>query len=314
MTTNPDDHEGTTWSSEHDDTSDGDRTTPVPQEGADATTPLPQDPTTPVPDAETERPSPAAAAAAGQGEAWGAAPDEPTGEQSGYGQSGQGNGPEQGQHGQPEHGQPEYGQPGYGQSSQTPSGQPGYGQPGQQPPYGQPGYGQPGQPSPGQYGQTGQQAPYGQPGEQPGYGQPGYGQQQPGYGQPGYGQQQPYGQPGYGQQQPYAPSILSDADQRLWATLAHISGIFSFLGPLIIWLVLKDRGAFVDDQSKEALNFQITLAILGVAITIITVVTLGIGAFLYLYYVAAVIFMILGAVAANRGERYRYPLTIRLVS
>ncbi|WP_447924430.1 DUF4870 domain-containing protein [Georgenia muralis] len=299
MTTNPNDPERTT--SEHDEGSDSARTTPLPQEGADATSPVPQDTTAPL---RSEPPSPAAAAAGAQGEAWGAAPD-PAAEEDDR-QPHQDDGQPH-QHGTSQSGYPGYGQTGSGQvgpdygptGTQTGYGQSGQGygpQPGQ---YGQSGYGQPGydQPGPGQYGQPG-------PGQ---YGQPGPGQ----YGQPGPGQ---YGQPGYGQQQPYAPTIMSDADQRLWATLAHISGLFSFLGPLIIWLVLKDRGAFVEDQSKEALNFQITLAILGVAMTIITVVTLGIGAFLYLYYIAAVVFMILAAVAANRGERYRYPLTIRLVS
>ncbi|MCK6210165.1 DUF4870 domain-containing protein [Georgenia sp. EYE_87] len=108
---------------------------------------------------------------------------------------------------------------------------------------------------------------------------------------------------------------MSDADQRLWSTLTHLSGlVFLLIGPLVIWLVLRERGAFVEDQTKEALNFNITLVILGVVITIISVITLGIGAILYLYYIAAVVFMILAAVAANRGERYRYPLTIRLVN
>ena len=53
---------------------------------------------------------------------------------------------------------------------------------------------------------------------------------------------------------PAAP--LSDSDQRLWATLAHIGPIILWvIAPLVIWLVYKDRGRYVEDQSKEALNF-----------------------------------------------------------
>jgi uncharacterized protein len=138
---------------------------------------------------------------------------------------------------------------------------------------------------------AGPQYPPGQP-----YGYPG----QPGY-QPGYG-------PGY------QPTPMSPYDERLWATLTHLSGLFfSLFAPLVVWLVVKDRGAFVEDQTKEALNFQITVAIFGAAITLITVVTLGIGAILYLLAIPAVVFMILAAVAANRGEWYRYPVNIRLV-
>lgn len=222
------------------------------------------------------------------------------------------------------------GHPGYGAQGEAPvsggydagyQSQPGghaQGQPGgapssgsfQQDPYGtgapyagEPGaYGHPGA-APG-YG-AGQPGAYGQPGAAPGYGQPGAA--------PGYGP----GQPGYGQQghQQHGPQVLSDSDQRLWATLTHLSAlIFPLLGPLVAWLVLRERGAFVEDQTKEALNFNITMTLTGVVITIVSVITLGIGAILYLYYVAALIFIILAAVAANRGERYRYPLTIRLVN
>ena len=192
----------------------------------------------------------------------------------------------------------------------------GHGQGGYGAGYGQPqaGYGaHPGYGAPADAGTQGGAYGPGQPGAAP----PQYGSFQPGqYGQPGYGQPGPghpgYGQPGY---QYAGPNVMSDADQRLWATLTHLSGlIFPLVGPLVVWLVLRERGAFVEDQTKEALNFNITLVILGVVITIISVITLGIGSILYLYYVAAVVFMILAAVAANRGERYRYPLTIRLVN
>jgi uncharacterized Tic20 family protein len=233
--------------------------------------------------------------------------------------------------GQPDYGSQGYGQAGYDQAQAGTGGQGGYGQPD----YGTQGYGQAGydQAQAG-YGQTGQTA-YGQQGYgqgQPGYGQAGYGQPgwaegQQGYGQQAYGQgptsyaqgqgQAGYtpGQEGYGQQYGYYQTPpMSPSDQRLWATLIHLSGlIFPLLGPLIGFLVLKDRGQFVEDQTKEALNFHITLAILGVVFTIITVVTFGIGGVLFFYYIAAIVFTILAAVASNRGERYRYPLTIRFI-
>ncbi|KAE8763013.1 DUF4870 domain-containing protein [Georgenia thermotolerans] len=225
----------------------------------------------------------------------GAAPQPDYGAQ-GYGQAGydQAQAGAQAAYGAP--GQPGYGEQGYGQQ---PYGQQGYGaQPAAEQQYGQPGWGQQG---------AGEQQ-Y----AQPGYGAQGYGQQA--YGQQGYGAQG-YGQQGYGQQQyGYQTPPMSPQDQRLWATLIHLSGlIFPLLGPLIGYLVLKDRGQFVEDQTKEALNFHITLTILGVIISIVAVITFGIGSILFLYYIAAIVFMILAAVAANRGERYRYPLTWRLV-
>ena len=247
----------------------------------------------------------------------------------------EGQGPQQ--YGQPEHGQASYAQEGFPV--------PGAGRGGYEPPeasqgdqpYGQqPAYGQ--QPS----GQPGQQQPYGQPqgyGEQPSYGQPqGYGQQgqQPGYGQAPYAGQQPYGQQaGYGQapfpgqQQPYAQqpyagqppypvpgqpgAPMADSDQRLWATLSHISiPFFGFVGPLVAYLVLKDRGQFVKDATTEALNFAILFSIAITVSSILTAVVIG-AILLPLVWIGAIVFCILAAIASNRGEVYRYPLNWRLV-
>lgn len=132
---------------------------------------------------------------------------------------------------------------------------------------------------------------------------PAYGSTPP----PAYGGPAPaYGTPGV------AP--MSDADQRLWATLAHIGPIIlGFIAPLVIWLVYKDRGRFVEEQAKEALNFQITLTIAGIAVAIISVITLGLGSILYLAFIAALVFMIMAAVATNKGEAYRYPVNIRFI-
>jgi uncharacterized protein len=144
-----------------------------------------------------------------------------------------------------------------------------------------------------------------------------------------YGQAPPpppggYGAPGgpYQHARPPQPGefatgpLMNDSDQRMWATLGHISGLlFGFLGPLVIYLVTKDRGRFVRSQSLEALNFQITLAIAVVVGVVLGIATLGIGFLLLpLVGVAALVLMILAAIAANRGEEYRYPFTLRLVS
>lgn len=136
----------------------------------------------------------------------------------------------------------------------------------------------------------------------------------------GYGGPPPAG--GYSGPPPAAPAYgagaagapLSDSDQRLWATLAHIGGlILSFVAPLVIWLIYKDRGRFVEEQAKEALNFQITLVIASVVFWIITIVTFGIGGLLFLAFIVALVFMIMAAIATNKGEAYRYPVNIRLI-
>ena len=110
------------------------------------------------------------------------------------------------------------------------------------------------------------------------------------------------------------PSQLSPADEKLWATLIHIGGIlFSFLPALIGYIVLKDRGPFIRAHTATALNFQITLAIAGFVGGILTIIGIG---FLILaaVWILNIIFSIMAAIAANKGEWYSYPLTIKFLN
>jgi uncharacterized protein len=128
---------------------------------------------------------------------------------------------------------------------------------------------------------------------------------------PGYQQAQP-GQQGYG-----APvgagQPLSDSDERMWAMLGHVGGIvLGFIAPLVTWLVFRERSAFVDDQGKEALNFQITILIGYVVGTILSAILIGF-LLLFIVWIVSIVFAIMAGIAANRGERYRYPVTLRLI-
>lgn len=102
-------------------------------------------------------------------------------------------------------------------------------------------------------------------------------------------------------------------DDRTMAMLAHgLSIVSGFVGPLIIWLIKKDQSPFVDDQGKEALNFQLTLLI-GYVIGFITA-CLIVGYFIILaVWVVGIVFGILAAVEANKGVAYRYPFAIRII-
>ena len=118
---------------------------------------------------------------------------------------------------------------------------------------------------------------------------------------------------------PDKPPYVPTEDERTWALIAHLSGLlasllggFSFLGPLIVWLVKKDQSPFVADQAKEALNFQIAvfLALLVSALLILACV----GAVLLpVVGVGALIYSIIAALEANKGVYYRYPYTIRFI-
>ena len=97
--------------------------------------------------------------------------------------------------------------------------------------------------------------------------------------------------------------------------LAFVGMVFPFgniLGPLVIWLVKKDDSAFVDDQGKEALNFNITISIAGFVAFLLTFVVIG-AVLLPIIGIFWLVMTIVAAVKANGGEHYRYPLTIRLI-
>ena len=109
---------------------------------------------------------------------------------------------------------------------------------------------------------------------------------------------------------PAAP--LSEAEDRQWASFAHLGGILSFLPSLIIWLIFKDRGAFTNTEAKEALNFQITIAIAYIVGSILSIIIIG-GFIVLAAGVLSIIFSILGFLKTKDGIAYRYPFAIRLI-
>ena len=125
---------------------------------------------------------------------------------------------------------------------------------------------------------------------------------------------------------PPAPSGTPSAEERQWGLFGHLSslaglftgGIGNIVGPLIIWLIKKDTMPFAADQAKEALNFNITLLIIGVILILITIFTFGIGIIVtaplgFLLAVAWLVLTIMAAMKANEGVAYRYPFTLRLI-
>lgn len=119
-----------------------------------------------------------------------------------------------------------------------------------------------------------------------------------------------------------AAAPLTEAEDKQWASFAHLGGILGFLPSLIIWLVFKDRGVKTNVEAKEALNFQITVAIAQVAVfivnAILTAVTLGFwGLISWLLplavWVLSLVWSIMGFQKVNAGGSYRYPVSIRFI-
>jgi uncharacterized Tic20 family protein len=137
---------------------------------------------------------------------------------------------------------------------------------------------------------------------------------------PNQPQDQPHYQPPVQPPPAYgvAPRPMSPQDEKTWATLVHIAPFvaamvgFPFLGPLIVFLVFKDRGPFIRFHAAQALNFQIVITIALWVFGLLSFVLIGIP-FLIATGIAWVVFSIIAAVKANNGEWYRYPMTPELV-
>ena len=113
---------------------------------------------------------------------------------------------------------------------------------------------------------------------------------------------------------------VPSAEESQWAMFAHLSALAgviiplgSIIGPLVIWLIKKDTMPFVNDQGKEALNFNITVAIAAIVGWILCFILIG---FLVLAVLAIgwLVFVIIATIKANEGTTYRYPFALRLVS
>ena len=129
--------------------------------------------------------------------------------------------------------------------------------------------------------------------------------------------QEPEGEPS-GQDSPGGKETNKDA--RMWAMFSHLAALAGVIvpvvgcvvGPLIVWQIKKEEFPFVDEQGKEAVNFQITVLIYAIVSGILCLTCIG---FILLPVVGIfdLVFMIIAAVKANNGEHYRYPLTIRFI-
>ena len=136
------------------------------------------------------------------------------------------------------------------------------------------------------------------------------------------------------------------------AFLIHISAFAGFMfpfgniiTPLIAWQTLKDRSVFLDEQGKEAVNFNISYTLYVFLISILFIPFafgsifnnhrrhfnwnnfnlnldfdthnlfgfLGFGSVAGLVYIIGIALVIIASIKAREGENYKYPLTIKFV-
>jgi uncharacterized Tic20 family protein len=135
---------------------------------------------------------------------------------------------------------------------------------------------------------------------------------------------------------------MEQKEEKTWGALVHLGGLIgmailsyvgNIIGALVMWLIKRNESSFIDNQGKEALNFQITLSLINVAIGLLISIRHGVWAFRRLWrddwdfdlfsmsfvslygivWLLNIIFSIIAAVKASNGVPYRYPISWRIV-
>ena len=137
-------------------------------------------------------------------------------------------------------------------------------------------------------------------------------------GQPAVEQQVCNKQAGAGYDSPGSKEISKEA--RMWAMICHLAGLVGMLipgtgnivAPLVVWQIKKEDSPFIDEQGKEAVNFQISISLyllISIFLCVICVGAFLVAATLFFFFV----FSLIAVVKANNGFHYRYPLVIRFI-
>jgi uncharacterized protein len=111
-------------------------------------------------------------------------------------------------------------------------------------------------------------------------------------------------------------TVKSDVN---WSMIAHLGGLGAYVLPfgniwipLLVWLAKRKEGANIDQAGKEAVNFNISFSIYGLIAGLMCFVFIG---FLLLpvILITHLILVARAGLAANKGESFQYPLTLRFV-
>lgn len=120
----------------------------------------------------------------------------------------------------------------------------------------------------------------------------------------GYQHQPPYA-PGFG-----APAQVAPSDERTWGVIMHLGNLFfSFLVPLIIWLIYRERSDTLDQQGRAALNWAISYWIYNIVAGVLALLLVGL-IILPVLVVLDIVFCIIAAVKAGNGQPWKYPMSI----
>lgn len=112
---------------------------------------------------------------------------------------------------------------------------------------------------------------------------------------------------------------MTKEQEHTWAMLTHLSGFLGYVVPLsnilipfLVWQMKKDQSSFLAEEAKSALNFQISITIYSVIAFVLVFLVIGLF-LLFALMIFELVVILKAALAANKGEHYKYPLSIVFV-
>ena len=107
--------------------------------------------------------------------------------------------------------------------------------------------------------------------------------------------------------------------EKQWALICHLSGLSGYLIPfgniiipIVIWSMKKEEMPMVDEHGKEVINFQLSITIWIIISGLLIILLVGIPMLIVLV-ILQVVLVIIGALKADNGQLYKYPMTIRFI-
>lgn len=115
------------------------------------------------------------------------------------------------------------------------------------------------------------------------------------------------------------PTALQTAEERQMGLFLHLSQLANIIifpigivVPIVLWQTQKDKMPALDAHGKMVANWMISSVIYGFVSAILVFILIGIPLIIALAIVG-IVFPIVGAIKANNGELWDYPLTIKFI-
>ena len=110
------------------------------------------------------------------------------------------------------------------------------------------------------------------------------------------------------------PAALAHATSLIAMVIS--AGWLSFVGPLVAWLIYKDRSPFVRQAAAGSFNFNLSMWLINIVgwICIITIIGIPLGLILLaVSFLGQIIAHVIGTLRATKGESMNYPLQIKVL-